>query len=187
VLAAVSRRYPEPRGRFPRVTHPCATDGRNHPCDLHVLSAPPAFVLSQDQTLSFIPAPTGQKRSPKPRRAETRHARDPSRRCQSRQPTAAACTSPLTQPPTMRKSAVDDPSDTHTLRRTLLPTTSSLVSPPSHQRRKRYVGVSFPQIKHFFRGPADFPARPDLLDRRACWAMVAAILRGRPWPLSRSS
>jgi hypothetical protein len=109
VLAAVSRRYPEPRGRFPRVTHPCATDGRNHPCDLHVLSAPPAFVLSQDQTLSFIPAPTGQKRSPKARRAETRHARDPSRRCQSRQPTAAACTSPLTQPPTMRKSVADAP------------------------------------------------------------------------------
>ena len=29
--------------------------------DLHVLGAPPAFVLSQDQTLSFIPAPTGSK------------------------------------------------------------------------------------------------------------------------------
>ena len=30
---------------------------------MHVLGAPPAFVLSQDQTLSFIPAPTGSKRS----------------------------------------------------------------------------------------------------------------------------
>ncbi|CCC96787.1 conserved protein of unknown function [Azospirillum baldaniorum] len=25
MLASVSRRYPEPKGRFPRVTHPCAT------------------------------------------------------------------------------------------------------------------------------------------------------------------
>ena len=53
VLAAVSRGCPGPRGRFPRVTHPCAAGGRGHPRDLHVLSAPPAFVLSQDQTLSF--------------------------------------------------------------------------------------------------------------------------------------
>jgi hypothetical protein len=29
------------------------------PFDLHVLGAPPAFVLSQDQTLSFIPPPPG--------------------------------------------------------------------------------------------------------------------------------
>jgi hypothetical protein len=58
VLAAVSRCYPELQGRFPRVTHPSAAGGRNPPLDLHVLSAPPAFVLSQDQTLSFIPAST---------------------------------------------------------------------------------------------------------------------------------
>jgi hypothetical protein len=66
-------------GRFPRVTHPSAaaghqkTDNREQttdsnrypssvirllssegrPLDLHVLSLPPAFVLSQDQTLMF--------------------------------------------------------------------------------------------------------------------------------------
>jgi hypothetical protein len=34
-----------------RVTHPFATGPRRTPFDLHVLSAPPAFVLSQDQTL----------------------------------------------------------------------------------------------------------------------------------------
>jgi hypothetical protein len=33
-----------------RVTHPCAS-GTEVPLDLHVLSMPPAFVLSQDQTL----------------------------------------------------------------------------------------------------------------------------------------
>jgi hypothetical protein len=53
VSAAVSRGCPGPRGRFPRVTHPCAAVPRRGPRDLHVLSAPPAFVLSQDQTLSF--------------------------------------------------------------------------------------------------------------------------------------
>lgn len=36
---------------FPRVTHPSATDVLLRPFDLHVLGLPPAFVLSQDQTL----------------------------------------------------------------------------------------------------------------------------------------
>ena len=36
-----------------RVTHPCATLGtrKSLPFDLHVLSLPLAFILSQDQTL----------------------------------------------------------------------------------------------------------------------------------------
>ena len=54
VLAPVSQRYPPPQDTFLRDTHPSATNGRNHPCDLHVLSMPPAFALSQDQTLRFI-------------------------------------------------------------------------------------------------------------------------------------
>ena len=53
VLAPVSQGYPNPQDRFPRVTHPSATHSRNRACDLHVLSLPPAFVLSQDQTLRF--------------------------------------------------------------------------------------------------------------------------------------
>ena len=58
VLAVISHCYSVAKGRFPRVTHPCAT---NRPTevggsfDLHVLSMPPAFVLSQDQTLKFEP------------------------------------------------------------------------------------------------------------------------------------
>ena len=51
---------------YPRVTHPSATKLQNDhlvqaphsllitPFDLHVLSTPPAFILSQDQTLMFI-------------------------------------------------------------------------------------------------------------------------------------
>jgi hypothetical protein len=38
---------------FPRVTHPSATNVLLRPFDLHVLSLPPAFALSQDQTLRF--------------------------------------------------------------------------------------------------------------------------------------
>jgi hypothetical protein len=38
---------------FPRVTHPSATDVSLRPFDLHVLGLPPAFVLSQDQTLKL--------------------------------------------------------------------------------------------------------------------------------------
>ena len=36
-----------------RVTHPFATKIFLSPFDLHVLGMPPAFVLSQDQTLEF--------------------------------------------------------------------------------------------------------------------------------------
>ena len=57
VSAAVSRGCPVLPGRFPRVTHPCATPWRTRAFDLHVLGMPPAFVLSQDQTLMFIPSP----------------------------------------------------------------------------------------------------------------------------------
>src|SRR6476646_5357108 len=44
---------PKCRADHPRVTHPFATrvPRRALPFDLHVLSTPPAFVLSQDQTL----------------------------------------------------------------------------------------------------------------------------------------
>ena len=42
---------------YPRVTHPCATLLRTEvpfAFDLHVLSTPPAFNLSQNQTLQLI-------------------------------------------------------------------------------------------------------------------------------------
>ena len=45
--------YSGEEGTFPRVTHPSAADARRRPLDLHVLSLPPAFVLSQDQTLKL--------------------------------------------------------------------------------------------------------------------------------------
>ena len=57
VLASVSKRYPPPADMSSRVTHPSATIStfqrtfQCQPSDLHVLSTPPAFVLSQDQTL----------------------------------------------------------------------------------------------------------------------------------------
>ena len=56
VLAKVSLGYSPPIGMFLCVTHPCATllaPERTFAFDLHVLSTPPAFVLSQDQTLTF--------------------------------------------------------------------------------------------------------------------------------------
>src|SRR5208282_6004900 len=55
VLANLSAGYSPPLGRFRSVTHPFAA--RQHvllrllPLDLHVLGTPPAFNLSQDQTL----------------------------------------------------------------------------------------------------------------------------------------
>ena len=68
VLAVISNCYSEPKGRFPRVTHPCATKPRRTSFDLHVLGMPPAFVLSQNQTLKFMSnkPPQGKTRSSKP-------------------------------------------------------------------------------------------------------------------------
>ena len=63
VLALVSQCCPPLWDRFSRITHPSATRLFSFPTeafhkkysfDLHVLSAPPAFILSQDQTLSKI-------------------------------------------------------------------------------------------------------------------------------------
>ena len=57
VLAIVSNGCPPLYGRSLRVTHPSATrqlmQASLLPSDLHVLSIPPAFNLSQDQTLQF--------------------------------------------------------------------------------------------------------------------------------------
>ena len=59
VLANVSIGYPPLLGRFLRVPHPSAARQQTVslqlplPLDLHVLGVPPAFNLSQDQTLQF--------------------------------------------------------------------------------------------------------------------------------------
>ena len=50
-LANLSAGYFPVRGRFLRVTHPFATSLLRGSFDLHVLGMPPAFILSQDQTL----------------------------------------------------------------------------------------------------------------------------------------
>ena len=78
--------------------------------DLHVLGAPPAFVLSQDQTLSFIPAPTGtQKVKPRPTSHPSRKPdnqqthRDPPEDATKRQPHRRLHI-PSHNQPTMRKN-----------------------------------------------------------------------------------
>ena len=72
VLAIVSHGCPPPGDRYLRVTHPSATAGLPRPCDLHVLSMPPAFALSQDQTLRFITSRV-TKATPKGGRAAGRN------------------------------------------------------------------------------------------------------------------
>ena len=53
VLAQVSLGCSELKGTFPRVTLPSAAAVLLRPLDLHVLGLPPAFALSQDQTLKL--------------------------------------------------------------------------------------------------------------------------------------
>ena len=66
VLAPISKCYPPVQGRLPTryspVRHSCIllpaeTFRRMHPFDLHVLGTPPAFILSQDQTLMLVCLP----------------------------------------------------------------------------------------------------------------------------------
>ena len=56
VLPSVSRGYPPPLGRLPTRYSPvrcsCTPEGAL-PLNLHVLGTPPAFILSQDQTLQL--------------------------------------------------------------------------------------------------------------------------------------
>ncbi len=52
-----SRHYPDAQGTLPIHYSPFRhwlSNKLNNPFDLHVLATPPAFVLSQDQTLQFI-------------------------------------------------------------------------------------------------------------------------------------
>jgi hypothetical protein len=66
------RYYPHFRGAiphswvgYPRVTHPFAARlvaEATASLDLHVLGAPPAFILSQDQTLRFEPVNAARSR-----------------------------------------------------------------------------------------------------------------------------
>ena len=51
VSAPVSRSCPPPKDKSLCITHPSAAGALLHPHNLHVLSTPPAFILSQDQTL----------------------------------------------------------------------------------------------------------------------------------------
>jgi hypothetical protein len=51
---AVGPAIPHTRAGRSRVTHPFAGQGLLPALDLHVLSTPPAFVLSQDQTLQEV-------------------------------------------------------------------------------------------------------------------------------------
>ena len=58
VLATVSSSYPSPKGMlaiyYSPVRHLADIPKGPFSFDLHVLGTPPAFVLSQDQTLQFI-------------------------------------------------------------------------------------------------------------------------------------
>ena len=56
--SAFRRTIPVSRVRYPSIPHPFATNLRPEglsPFDLHALATPPAFVLSQDQTLQLNP------------------------------------------------------------------------------------------------------------------------------------
>src|SRR5262249_31672102 len=71
VLAPVSEGYPKAEGRLLTCYSPVrrsSTPKGAFPHDLHVLSTPPAFVLSQDQTLQQKPGKLKPQQTPPPQR-----------------------------------------------------------------------------------------------------------------------
>ena len=71
VLAPISGRYPQVKGRLLTCYSPVRRSSTHKwafPLDLHVLSTPPAFVLSQDQTLHRKP---NRRRETHPSQHET--------------------------------------------------------------------------------------------------------------------
>ena len=150
VSAAVSRGCPEPLGRFPRVTHPCAAPVLLRALDLHVLGMPPAFVLSQDQTLRLVQASLQALRSrAKPFR-------------------------PVTQPP--KRQTVSNPLSFHTHKRKRIRETYSTAGKP---KRNLAPGTRRPRIPSYRRiqisnivARAEFLA-PRPLGRRGLYAWPA--------------
>ena len=110
VLAPVSQRYPPPMDTFLRVTHPSATEAECPPCDLHVLSMPPAFALSQDQTLRFISKPIQPRVSPKIFRAASSQ---PTLHSLSIHAPSPANAQPSKAPTPRRQAQIHDPAPHH--------------------------------------------------------------------------
>ena len=103
VLPPVSRSYPQPYGRL--VTHYSPVRHSHHqtkaqwiPFDLHVLSTPPAFVLSQNQTLhTKVESPTQAHKKIKKQRAKPHPT--------TKQSAASHKQTPTPPPPTKRAQA----------------------------------------------------------------------------------
>ena len=157
VLAPVSQGYPPPQGTFLRVTHPSATDGRSHPSDLHVLSMPPAFALSQDQTLRFIKAPQQQAQHPSPQHPNKQNPKNnPNPSCkktsnhpatapgQNHHPQQPAHTRQHSTPPSQRRPRI--PPQTHQHHTTS--TTTHQQRSPADQERNTTLRQQSPQPSH---------------------------------------
>ena len=74
VLAPVSGGYPKVKGRLLTCYSPVrrsSTPKGAFPLDLHVLSTPPAFVLSQDQTLQQKPVEQSSQQQKLPKESRT--------------------------------------------------------------------------------------------------------------------
>ena len=102
VLITVSGGYPEVRGRLLTCYSPVrrsSTPERAFPLDLHVLSTPPAFVLSQDQTLHRKPNPhTHQKAGTRKKRATSPDVKQTLTKKLPESSSKKPSTTPTTQP-----------------------------------------------------------------------------------------
>ena len=118
VLDPVSQAYPEVQGRSPTcyspVRHSSTPEGA-FPFDLHVLSTPPAFVLSQDQTLQTkTPTPkcrqnSNQRKSDLTKRHQNWHPQKPTTPMTRGATSAVKKTTTKTKPPNTLLSSQTTP------------------------------------------------------------------------------
>jgi hypothetical protein len=180
-ISGISRSFPRlsrTRGQVPTRYAPVRhSRAETRASDLHVLSAPPAFVLSQDQTLSFIPVPpppprrrprrallaqTVRKVVPRPRRACGRAADNPLLGCAGH----GATPSPAHPFPTSHhvKERIPDggPAPEPPPRPHPTPRPGLIPLPPTEERT-RYVGEEIPPFKRDSSNPG--PPRPKVVVR----------------------
>jgi hypothetical protein len=179
VSAAVSSRCPEPKGRFPRVTHPCAAPPERGARLACVRRA--ASVRSEPGSNSQLHPGTNwhtkgqnQARPIQPQPART-GPRDPPERCRRRQQPTAACTSPHINPTMRRSIPTGRRAEPHAPRGLREP------GPPRrrcHRQKRGGGGVLVPTPmpgKPFFHHRADifrfteFPTEPNAASGRGTW------------------
>jgi hypothetical protein len=167
--------------RYSPVRHYPRAETRG-PFDLHVLGAPPAFVLSQDQTLSFIPRPKRNGLDLGPRHHCTRPARRreiaPPRQAAQRRP--GANPTPAPRPPSPPKGTTSPKGPRpHAGGAASAPATSARMPEPATQGRRPRIPSAVPHLSKEQPGARGYAKSPCSAGKRRL--IVAMAVGNKPF------